>query len=39
VKKKAMVDRSLPSVPTPFVLYTAADGKVKVEVFVQDVTV
>jgi hypothetical protein len=39
MKKKAMVDRSLPSVPTPFVLYTAADGKVKVEVFVQDETV
>jgi hypothetical protein len=30
---------NLPAVPSPFILYTAADGKVKVEVFVQDETV
>jgi hypothetical protein len=32
-------NKNLPSLPTPFLLYTAADGKVKVEVFVQDETV
>jgi hypothetical protein len=32
-------NKNLPSAPTPFLLYTAADGKVKVEVFVQDETV
>jgi hypothetical protein len=32
-------NKNLPSAPTSFLLYTAADGKVKVEVFVQDETV
>jgi hypothetical protein len=32
-------NKNLPSAPIPFLLYTAADGKVKVEVFVQDETV
>jgi hypothetical protein len=30
---------NLPSAPSPFLLYTAPDGKVKVDVFVQDETV
>lgn len=34
-----MPRRNLPSTPTPFLLYTAVDGKVKIEVFVQDETV
>jgi hypothetical protein len=34
-----MINANLPSAPSPFILYTAADGKVKVEVFVQDETV
>jgi hypothetical protein len=34
-----MKNADLPSAPSPFVLYTAADGNVKVEVFVQDETV
>jgi hypothetical protein len=37
-KKKTMMNKNLPSAPTPFLLYTAADGKVKVEVFVQGET-
>jgi hypothetical protein len=34
-----MEHSKLPSTPSPFFLYTAADGNVKVEVFVQDETV
>jgi hypothetical protein len=34
-----METTNLPSTHSPFILYTAADGKVKVEVFVQDETV
>jgi hypothetical protein len=34
-----MPRRNLPSTPTPFLLYTTVDGKVKVDVFVQDETV
>jgi hypothetical protein len=34
-----MVNKNIPSKPTSFLLYTAADGKVKVEVFIQDETV
>jgi hypothetical protein len=34
-----MPRRNLPSTPTPFLLYTAVDGKVKIDVFVQDETV
>jgi hypothetical protein len=37
--KKTMMNKNLASAPIPFLLYTAADGKVKVEVFVQDETV
>jgi len=30
---------NLPSVPSPFLLYTAADGQVRVEVYIKDETV
>jgi hypothetical protein len=33
------MNKKLPSAPTPFFLYTAADGKVKVDVFIQNETV
>jgi hypothetical protein len=33
------MNKKLPLAPTPFLLYTAADGKVKVDVFVEDETV